>query len=75
MTHKALRRPGHLGRPTTRLIPSRPLRRDLERARPALGAGRLIGRWRVGEDGRLVRGWEVERPPGFPVDRKRGSDA
>jgi hypothetical protein len=75
MNLTALRRPAHVGRPTTQLIPSRPLRRDLERPRPAVAAGRLIGRWTVGEDGRLVRTWELERPSRFPVNRKRGSDA
>jgi hypothetical protein len=75
MNLTALRRPAKVGRPTTQLMPSRRPRRDFERPRPAVGAGRLIGRWTVGEDGRLVRVWSLELPPRFPVDPDRGSDA
>ena len=75
MNIKALRRPASVGRSTSQPIQSRRWRRDLRLALPVGGAARLTGRWTIGADGRLVRVWLLERPPRFPVNRKRESDA
>ena len=76
MNHKAPRRPHGRGRATQLNVTARS-RREPARARVLPGAPRLIGRWTVAADGRLVLEWarEPERSAPRLINRKRGSNA
>lgn len=75
MTFKALRRPHDHGRITT--TNAGRVRRHAASFRPAPSRTRLVGRWTLGDDGRLQFTWELaSEPPRFRlITRKRGSHA
>ena len=76
MNYKAPRRPHERGRATQLKLTARS-RREPARARALPGPARLIGRWTVAADGRLVLEWarEPEQPTPRLINRKRGSNA
>lgn len=72
---KALRRGPHAGLAVTQLATARRSGHRLVDGRAATSGDRLVGRWTVNADGRLVVTWAREPARRRLIDRKRGSDA